>query len=233
MTFKYVVKSIAQRHGLYASFMPKPIFGINGSGMHTNMSLTKDGKNAFYDPSDANGLSEIAYQFIAGILSHIQGMAAVTNPLVNSYKRLVPGYEAPVYVAWSGRNRSPLMRIPASRGEGTRVELRCPDPSANPYLVLALALAAGLDGIKNKMTPPPSVDKNIFAMTPAEREAADIKSLPGSLEEAVEFMKKDDLIKNTLGDHIFTKYIEAKTEEWDDYRTKVTKWELDNYLAKY
>lgn len=233
MTFKYVVKSIAQKHGLYASFMPKPIYGIAGSGMHTNMSLMKDGKNAFYDPDDKNGLSEVAYQFIAGVLAHVTGMAAITNPLVNSYKRLVPGYEAPCYVAWSCRNRSPLLRIPASRGMGTRVELRSPDPSCNPYLVLALALAAGLDGIKNKMIPPNSVDRNIYDMTEQERAEANIKSLPGDLDEAIEAMQNDELIRNTLGDHIYNKYIEAKTDEWNDYHKRVTKWEIDNYLSKY
>ncbi|NME83039.1 type I glutamate--ammonia ligase [Clostridium sp. SM-530-WT-3G] len=233
MTFKLVVKSIAQRHGLYASFMPKPIFGINGSGMHINMSLFKDGKNAFADSSDKNGLSEIAYQFIAGILKHIKGLAAVTNPLVNSYKRLVPGYEAPVYLAWSCSNRTALIRVPASRGEGTRVELRCPDPSANPYLVLAVLLQAGLDGIKNKLQVEDETVDNIFAMTDRERKEARIENLPNNLYEAVNFLKNSEIAKTALGDHIFNNYIEAKEAEWDDYRTKVHDWEIEHYLNRY
>ncbi|SFD34880.1 type I glutamate--ammonia ligase [Clostridium uliginosum] len=233
MTFKLVVKSIAQRHGLYASFMPKPIFGINGSGMHINMSLNKDGKNAFVDENDADGLSETAHSFIAGILKHIKGIAAITNPLVNSYKRLVPGYEAPVYIAWSGKNRTPLIRVPAARGAGTRVELRCPDPSANPYLVLACLLAAGLDGIKNNLKPPASVDGNIFKMTQEERTANGIDNLPDNLYEAIKFMKESDLVKETLGMHIFKNYAKAKEAEWNDYRIKVHNWELESYLERY
>lgn len=233
VTFKLAVKSVAQRHGLHATFMPKPKFGINGSGMHTNMSLFKDGKNAFYDPNDKLGLSKVAYSFIAGIIKHMESIAAATNPLVNSYKRLVPGYEAPVYIAWSGCNRSPLIRIPGARGNSTRVELRCPDPSCNPYLALALCLAAGFDGVKNNLEAPASTDQNIFAMTEAEREAKGIKSLPGSLEEAIKAMEKSSFVKEVLGDHIFTKFIEAKKEEWDDYRTKVSEWEINHYLGKY
>ena len=233
MTFKLVVKSIAQRHGLYASFMPKPIFGINGSGMHVNMSLFKDGKNAFYDESDKNGLSKIAYQFIAGLLKNIKGLAAVTNPLVNSYKRLVPGYEAPVYLAWSCSNRTALIRVPASRGAGTRVELRCPDPSSNPYLVLAVLLQAGLDGIKNNLEVPKEIVANIFKMTEDERKDAGIENLPNNLYEAVNFMKESELAKKALGDHIYVNYIEGKEAEWDDYRTKVHDWELENYLDRY
>ena len=233
MTFKLVVKSIAQRHGLYASFMPKPIFGINGSGMHVNMSLFKDGKNAFYDESDKNGLSKIAYQFIAGLLKNIKGLAAVTNPLVNSYKRLVPGYEAPVYLAWSCSNRTALIRVPASRGAGTRVELRCPDPSSNPYLVLAVLLQAGLDGIKNNLEVPKEIVANIFKMTEDERKDAGIENLPNNLYEAVNFMKESELAKKALGDHIYANYIEGKEAEWDDYRTKVHDWELENYLDRY
>ncbi len=233
MTFKLVVKTTAQRHGLHATFMPKPIFGINGSGMHVNMSLMKDGKNAFCDESDVNGLSATAYSFIAGILQHIKGMTAVTNPLVNSYKRLVPGYEAPCYIAWSARNRSPLIRVPAARGVGTRIELRCPDPSANPYLSLAVCLAAGLDGIKKDLKPPASVDENIFHMSVERRAALGVDSLPGTLEEAVSELEKDELIKSALGEHVFTNYVSAKKKEWDSYRTKVTQWEIDNYLSQY
>jgi glutamine synthetase len=233
MTFKLAVKAIANRHGLYASFMPKPIYGVNGSGMHTNMSLTKNGKNAFYDESDPLALSREAYSFIAGILTHIKSMTAITNPLVNSYKRLVPGYEAPCYIAWSARNRSPLIRVPATRGAGTRVELRCPDPACNPYLELALCLMAGLDGIRKDMTPPPSTDVNIFDLTPAQREELGVGSLPGSLIESIEMMEQSAFVKDVLGTHVFEKYIEAKKEEWDSFRTTVTKWEIDRYLAKY
>lgn len=234
MTFKLTVKTIAKRHGLYATFMPKPKYGINGSGMHVNMSLaTMAGKNIFADDSDELGLSEDAYHFIAGILEHAKGMAAVTNPLVNSYKRLVPGYEAPVYIAWSATNRSPLIRIPASRGNGTRVELRNPDPSANPYLVLALCLAAGLDGIKRKLKVPASVDCNIFEMTDEERAASGIVTLPENLYEAVQCMKNDKFVCDVLGDHIVEKYTEAKLKEWEDYRTRVSQWEIDEYLAKF
>ena len=234
MTFKLTVKTIAKRHGLYATFMPKPKYGINGSGMHVNMSLaTVDGKNIFADDSDKLGLSEDAYHFIAGILEHAKGMAAVTNPLVNSYKRLVPGYEAPVYIAWSATNRSPLIRIPASRGNGTRVELRNPDPSANPYLVLALCLAAGLDGIKRKLKVPASVDCNIFEMTDEERAASGIATFPENLYEAVQCMKNDKFVCDVLGDHIVEKYTEAKLKEWEDYRTRVSQREIDEYLAKF
>jgi glutamine synthetase len=233
MTFKLVVKSIAQRHGLFASFMPKPIFGINGSGMHVNMSLFKDGKNAFVDEQDPNGLSPIAYNFIAGLLKNIKGVAAVTNPLVNSYKRLVPGYEAPVYLAWSCKNRTPLIRVPAARGAGTRVELRCPDPSANPYLVLACLLQAGLEGIKENLQPPAAVEANIFKMTDEERKAQGIDNLPNNLYEAVNFMRESPLAKKALGEHIFNNYVEAKASEWDDYRINVHDWEINNYLDRY
>ena len=232
MTFKLAVKTIAKRHGLHATFMPKPKFGINGSGMHTNMSLKKDGKNIFFDPNDELQLSREAYYFIGGIMKHMKGMTAVTNPLVNSYKRLVAGYEAPVYIAWSATNRSPLIRIPASRGEGTRIELRCPDPACNPYLVLALCLAAGMDGIKNQIMPPKSVDLNIFEMTEEERSFYNIESLPSDLSKAVVEMEKDPFIKEVLGDHVFNKYVEAKKKEWDEYRTQVTQWEIDEYLYK-
>ncbi|MCM8901733.1 type I glutamate--ammonia ligase [Caldicoprobacter algeriensis] len=233
MTFKMVVKTMAQRNGLHATFMPKPIFGINGSGMHTNVSLYKDGKNAFYDENDPLKLSQEAYWFIGGIIKHIKAITAITNPLVNSYKRLVPDYEAPVYIAWSARNRSPLIRIPAAKGEATRLELRSPDPSCNPYLAFAVILAAGLDGIKNKIQPPPPTDKNIFRMSREERMKEGIDSLPASLEEAINEMEKSELVRETLGEHIFTKYIEAKRKEWEDYRTKITPWEIEHYLTKY
>lgn len=233
LTFKLVVKTIAQRHGLHATFMPKPVFGIAGSGMHINVSLFRDGKNVFFDEKDPMQLSQEAYWFIGGLLKNVRSMAAVTNPLVNSYKRLVPGYEAPVYIAWSNRNRSPLIRIPAARGASTRVELRNADPSCNPYLALAAVLCAGLDGIANKIQPPPATEKNIYEMSEEERAAEGIGSLPASLAEAVNEMKSSDFAREVLGNHIFEKYIEAKTEEWNDYKTKVTQWEVDEYLTKY
>lgn len=233
MTFKLVVKTIAKRHGLYATFMPKPKMGINGSGMHINMSLSKDGMNIFGNSTDANGLSEEAYYFIGGIMKHMKGMTLFTNPLVNSYKRLVPGYEAPIHIAWSLRNRSPLIRIPAVSADQMRIELRSPDPSCNPYLALAVCLAAGLDGIKNKIMPPESIDGNIFRMTEEEMEEMGIQSLPRTLKEAIDEFKKDTLIQNVLGDHISTKFIEAKTKEWEDYSQKVSEWELEQYLYKF
>ncbi len=232
MTFKLVVKSMAKKHGLFASFMPKPLYGVNGSGMHTNMSLTKDGKNIFDDPQGENGLSKEAYYFIAGIMKHIKGMTAIANPLVNSYKRLVPGHEAPVYIAWSATNRSPLIRIPASRGAGTRIELRSPDPAANPYLLLALCLAAGLDGIRNKMEPPMPVNGNIFELSDEEMQARNIEIIPFNLCRAVEAMEADPFIREVLGNHVFSKYVEAKKAEWDLYRKQVTQWEIDEYLYK-
>ena len=233
MTFKLAVKTIAHQHNMYATFMPKPIFGRAGSGMHVNMSLMKGDQNAFFDPDGELGLSETAYSFIAGLLGHIRGMTAVTNPLVNSYKRLVSGYEAPVYIAWSASNRSPLIRVPASRGMGTRLELRSPDPSANPYLTLALCLAAGLDGIRRGLKPPCSTDGNIFELTEDEREERGIESLPSNLKEAVRAMKKDELVRETLGAHIFDKYVEHKSEEWNEYKIRVTQWEIDRYLERY
>ena len=233
MTFKLTVKSLAQKNGLHATFMPKPIFGVSGSGMHTNMSLFRDGKNAFYDPSDKLGLSKEAYSFIAGLLAHVRGMSAITNPLVNSYKRLVPGYEAPCYLAWSASNRSALIRIPAARGQSTRVELRCPDPATNPYLALAVCLAAGLDGIENDMTPPPEITENIFEMDEAERREKGIANLPGSLVEALDAMRRDPLIMDVLGEHTSSHYLAGKTAEWNDYRTHVTDWEIGKYIAAY
>ena len=230
MTFKLVVKTIAKRHGLHATFMPKPKQGINGSGMHINMSLSRDGINIFQDKKDENGLSKEAYHFIGGIMRHMKAITFITNPIVNSYKRLTPGYEAPVYIAWSLKNRSPLIRIPSSRGEWTRVELRSPDPSANPYLALAVCLAAGLDGIKNEIMPSKSVDRNIYKMTEKERMDAGIEALPGSLHEAAKEFKKDVLIQKVLGKDLSRKYIKAKTKEYDEYRSQVTEWELNKYL---
>ena len=234
MTFKMAVRTIARRHGLHATFMPKPKFGVNGSGMHINMSLQKDGKNIFQDASDPNGLSKEAYYFIGGIMKHIKGMAAITNPLVNSYKRLVPGFEAPVYIAWSTTNRSPLIRIPATAdGEGTRIELRSPDSAANPYLTLAVCLSAGLQGIREKILPPESINANIFALTAKERKELNIDQLPGTLLEAVEELEKDTFIQDVLGDHIAGKYIDAKRKEWHEYRSQVSEWEIQEYLYKY
>ena len=232
-TFKLVVKTIAQKHGLHATFMPKPIFGICGSGMHINQSLFKNGKNAFCDEKDKLGLSKVAYKYIAGLMYHIKSFSAISNPLVNSYKRLVPGYEAPVYIAWSARNRSPLVRIPAARGASTRIELRNPDPSANPYFLLASCLAAGIDGITKNMKVKPAVDRNIYQMTKEERDKAGIENLPHNLITAVKAMQKSDLIKETLGDHAFNLYTKSKIDEWDAYRTKVHQWEIDEYLINY
>lgn len=233
MTFKLAVKTIARRHGLHATFMPKPKYGMNGSGMHINMSLLKDGKNIFANESDANGLSQTAYDFLGGVMEHMRSMTAVTNPIVNSYKRLVPGYEAPVYIAWSATNRSSLIRIPAAEGDAVRMELRCPDAAANPYLALAAILRAGLDGIKKKTVPPESVDCNIFRMSGEERKKRNIEELPGTLAEAVSCMEKDAFMRQTLGDHVFEKYIALKKEEWNRYRSQITDWEINEYLNQY
>ena len=233
MTFKLAVQTIAQRHGLHATFMPKPKANMAGSGMHINMSLEKDGVNIFADENGKNGLSEDAYHFVAGLMKHINGIVAITNPLVNSYKRLIPGFEAPVYIAWSAKNRSPLIRIPASRGKGTRVELRNPDPSANPYLALAVCLIAGLDGIKNKLEVCDSVDANIYAMSKKERKERGIESLPETLYDAVKQMEKDELIMNFLGEETAEKYIEAKKAEWKSYKVTVSEWEVNEYLNRF
>ena len=234
-TFKMTVKNVAKRHGLHATFMPKPQEGVNGSGMHINMSLTDGmGRNLFEDKDDPAGLSTLAYQFMAGILYHMKEMVLLTNPLVNSYKRLIRGDDAPNYIAWSiHSNRSALIRIPSARGYNTRVELRCPDSSANPYLALAACLAAGLDGIEKQMTPPPSVNRNIYAMSREEKEAAGIEALPETLKEAMNFFEASDFMKEVLGEHIFTKYLEAKEREWKAFRAHVTDWEVGEYLYKY
>jgi glutamine synthetase len=201
--------------------------------MHVNMSLSKNGKNIFFDPEGEKGLSKEAYSFIAGILEHVRSFAAITNPLVNSYKRLVPGYEAPCYLAWSASNRSALIRIPAARGNSTRVELRCPDPACNPYLALAVCLTAGLDGIEKGLTPPAEITENIFTMTDRERKAHGIESLPGNLLEAVELLEQDKVIVDTLGDHVLESYTAGKRAEWDEYRTRVTDWERQRYMIVY
>ncbi len=232
-TFKLVVRTIARQHGLHATFMPKPLFGMNGSGMHCHQSLFKDGTNAFYDESDDIGLSEIARYYMAGILKHARSMAAVTNPTVNSYKRLVPGYEAPVYVAWSASNRSPMVRIPASRGLSTRIELRNPDPTANPYLALAVMLRAGLDGIDRQLSLPKPIDRNIYIMTEDERIDEGIPSLPGDLKEALHDLLRDDTMITALGEHATAHFYELKEIEWDMYRTQVHQWERDQYMTLY
>ncbi|WP_099158183.1 type I glutamate--ammonia ligase [Virgibacillus ndiopensis] len=232
-TFKLVVKTIARKHNLHATFMPKPLFGVNGSGMHVNMSLFQDGENKFFDPSGELQLSEVAYQFTAGVIKHATNFTAITNPTVNSYKRLVPGYEAPCYVAWSGMNRSPLIRIPFSRGLSTRIEARSVDPSANPYLAMSVLLASGLDGVKNKLTPPSAVDRNIYVMDKAEREKNGIKDLPATLMDALEELQKDETIIEALGEHLFEHFIEAKEIEWDMFRTTVHPWEREQYLTSY
>jgi glutamine synthetase len=232
-TFKLVVKTIARKHNLHATFMPKPLFGVNGSGMHVNMSLFKNGENAFFNPSGELQLSDTAFQFIAGIMKHALGFTAVTNPTVNSYKRLVPGYEAPSYVAWSSMNRSPLLRIPNSRGVSTRVEVRSVDPAANPYMALSVLLAAGLDGVNNKLTPPPAVDRNIYVMTHEERMENHIQNLPATLADALTLLKQDEVIVSSLGEHLFEHFLEAKEIEWDMFRTTVHPWEREQYLTMY
>ncbi len=235
MAFRMTAKTIAKRHGMHATFMPKPKGGVNGSGTHINMFLTdRTGKSVFNDPQDRYGLSAVAYHFMAGILNHIREMALVTNPLVNSYKRLVPGYVAPVYIAWSATaNRSPLIRIPYARGEDTRIELRSPDSVANPYLMFAVCLAAGLDGIRKQMEAPASVERNILEMTEQEMGHLGIGQLPKNMGEALEEFRRSAFMETVLGGHIFHKYLEAKTEEWENFLAVVTDWEVQEYLYRY
>ncbi|MEW6045670.1 MAG: type I glutamate--ammonia ligase [Bacillota bacterium] len=232
-TLKVVTRAVAARHGLHATFMPKPIYGVAGSGMHTHISLMTGNENAFFDPAGPFQLSPVALYFIAGLLHHARGFTSLTNPLVNSYKRLVPGYEAPVYISWSAQNRSALVRVPAGRGQSTRVELRSPDPASNPYLAFAVIIAAGLDGIRRRMSPPESQNKNIYQMTADERQRAGIRSLPGSLEEALNELVRDELMAQTLGPHVFSRFVEAKRIEWDVYRTQVHRWEVEQYLGTF
>ncbi|PKR78702.1 type I glutamate--ammonia ligase [Halalkalibacillus sediminis] len=232
-TFKLVVKTIARKHGLHATFMPKPLFGVNGSGMHANMSLFDKKGNAFYDPKGEQELSKVAYQFTAGIIKHAVNFTAVTNPTVNSYKRLVPGYEAPCYVAWSGQNRSPLVRVPAARGMSTRIEARSVDPSANPYMALSVLLAAGLDGVRNKMEAPEPVDRNIYVMNKKEREENGVQDLPATLYDALVKLNEDEVIKEALGEHLLEHFLESKEIEWDMFRTQVHPWEREQYLSSY
>ncbi len=233
ITYKFVIKSVARRHGLHASFMPKPIFGQNGSGMHVHQSLWKNGENAFFDPNDKYHLSEIAYYFIGGQLKFIKEILIVLAPTVNSYKRLVPGYEAPVYISWARRNRSALIRVPEyfiGRKRSMRAELRCPDPSCNPYLAFSAMLKAGLEGIKRKIEPPEPVEEDIYNFDDAKLKELYIDMLPGSLGEALEYASKSALLREALGDHIYTKYLEAKRKEWEEFRTTVTEWEIKKYL---
>ncbi|PLT32039.1 type I glutamate--ammonia ligase [Bacillus sp. V5-8f] len=232
-TYKWVVKTIAQKFGLHATFMPKPVFGINGSGMHVNMSFFEGSENAFFDPSDELQLSTKAYQFLAGVLENVKSFAAVTNPLVNSYKRLVPGYEAPCYIAWSASNRSALIRIPAKKGLATRVELRCPDPSSNPYLTFAVIAAAGLDGIEKGLEAPAPINEDIFHMTEEQRAVLGIDNLPGSLTEAINELESSDFAYKALGEHVYSEYVAVKKAEWDSYRTAVHAWEIENYQSKF
>ena len=233
VTFKLVVKVIAQKFGLHATFMPKPLEMEAGSGMHCNMSLFAGAENAFCDPANKNGLSQEAYHFMGGLMKHAKGMCAITNPLVNSYKRLVPGYEAPVYIAWSMANRSPLVRIPTARGTGTRLELRHPDPTCNPYLALAVMLKCGLEGIREKIEPPPAVDKNIYTMTDDDLKNAGIEKLPRNLNVAIDALQEDKLITETLGAHILENFVKAKNLEWADYSGAVHPWEIERYLKGY
>ncbi|MBN1564193.1 MAG: glutamine synthetase [Anaerolineae bacterium] len=236
ITFKYTVKGVAAKHGLFATFMPKPVFGINGSGMHVHQSLydLESGDSVMYDPEGEFSLSEVARQFVAGQLKHARALAAVVAPTINSYKRLTPGYEAPVYVCWAQRNRSALVRVPRyspGRENSTRVELRFPDPSCNPYLAFAVMLEAGLDGVKNKLTPPPSVSDDVFHWTDEQRVANGVDVLPGSLSESLDELANDDLLIAALGEHIYEAYDRAKRAEWDEYRIHVSQWELDRYLT--
>ena len=232
-TFRFVVRHVARQFGMHASFMPKPIFGQNGSGMHTHQSLFRGGENAFWDEGAEWQLSKVALHYIGGLLRHARSFCAVTNPLVNSYKRLVPGFEAPVNVAWSMRNRSPLVRVPERRGAGTRVELRMPDPSANPYLALAVQLAAGLDGVETEADWREPVNENIWEMSYRERRRLRIDDLPHNLAEACDELEKNRVIQDALGEHVTEHFLAAKRQEWQEYITQVTQWELDNYLAKY
>ncbi|TFG66326.1 MAG: type I glutamate--ammonia ligase [Gemmatimonadales bacterium] len=232
-TFRFIVRNAALAHGLHATFMPKPIFGQNGSGMHTHQSLFRDGDNAFFDPKGEDQLSDSMRWYIGGLKRHARALAAVTNPLINSFKRLVPGYEAPVDIAWSHKNRSPMIRVPDRRGIGTRVEFRMPDPSCNPYLALAVQLAAGLDGIRNQIDPGPPMDVNVWNLTEAERQEHKLESLPANLGEAIGELEKSSFMRTTLGDHVFDNFVSAKKREWGDYISQVTNWEVERYLTSY
>jgi glutamine synthetase len=233
LLFKIIVKTIALKHNLHATFMPKPVRGINGSGMHMHQSLFKGEINAFYDKDAPNGLSEVLLNYVGGIFKHVKSFSAVTNPLINSYKRLVPGYEAPVYISWGEHNRSPLIRVPAKRGNSTRIELRSPDPSCNPYLAFSVIINSGLDGIINKINPPKAFEGNVYELDEDTKQKYGIDNLPANLYQALEYMKQDPLIKETLGEHIYYNFLNAKEQEWKDYSTYVTEWELEKYLYIY
>jgi glutamine synthetase len=233
VTFRMVVKTIAARHGMHATFMAKPIHGENGSGMHVNQSLARGADNAFLDESDELRLSKECRAYIAGVLAHLPAITSVANPTVNSYKRLLPGYEAPVYIAWSPGNRSAAIRVPSKRGRSTRIELRTPDPTANPYLALACMLEAGLDGISRGLVPAEPVNRNIYHLTGEESEALGIKSLPHDLSHALDALEADDVMRGALGDHIFTEYVRLKREEWASYNEQVHQWEIDEYMDRY
>lgn len=232
-TFKFISKRIAINHGLHATFMPKPRAGLNGSGMHFHLSLSKGGQNAFFEPKGQYQLSKTAQQFIAGLFENADGMVAVTNPLVNSYKRLTPGYEAPTSIAWSVSHRSAMIRVPKRRGGGTRAEFRVPDPSCNPYLALAVILGAGLEGIERNYTPPPPIERNVYDLSVRDRRKYRVSELPGTLREALEALQKNRAIRDALGDQVYKDFLHAKQVEWDSYRISVHQWELDQYLAEY
>jgi len=234
MTYRFVVKEIAQRQGCYATFMPKPIFGVNGSGMHVHQSLFKGDRNTFFEPDEAFHLSETAKWYTAGLLKHAPEITAVTNQWINSYKRLVPGYEAPAYITWARRNRSTLVRIPMykpGKEKATRIEFRSPDPACNPYLAFAVMLAAGMAGIKGKYELPPPTEKDVYLMSEDERRREKISTLPGSLIEAISLTKRSKLVKDALGEHVFQNFLMSKEVEWDRYRVNVTEWELKEYLS--
>lgn len=236
MTLKFVIKAVAERYGLHATFMPKPVFGINGSGMHVHQSLWRNSSNAFYDDKDPYKISKIAKQFIAGQLACAPGICLALSPLVNSYKRLVPGYEAPVYLSWARINRSALIRvpqIPAGNKKSARIELRSPDPSCNPYLAFSVMLAAGLKGIRQKMESPKPVEENIYEMNETERSSREITTLPDSLGKAIEEFSRSAIAKEALGEHCFNRFVESNLVEWDSYRIQVTPWEVDQYLGKF
>lgn len=230
-TFKLVVHTVAARHGLRATFMPKPVAGEHGSGMHTHQSLFRNGENVFHDPEEKDGLSELMRFYAGGLLKHARGYCAVTNPLVNSYKRLVPGYEAPINVAWAIQNRSPMIRVPASDAENTRLELRMPDPAANPYLAVAVQIAAGIDGIENQIEPGELTNKNIWAMGTRERQRVGIGELPRDLGQALDELEKDRVVRSALGEHIYAHFMEIKRAEWNEFLTEVHAWEIERYLG--
>lgn len=232
-TFRMVVKTVAMNCGLHATFMPKPVYGIAGSGMHVNQSLFKEGRNLFFDPQAPDQLSQECLYYIGGLMKHARAFTAFTNPIVNSYKRLVPGHEAPLYVTWAKKNRSPMIRIPAPRGKSTRVEVRSPDPSCNPYLAIGLMLRAGLDGLENRIDPGEAMNVNLYQLSPQEIAQRQLRTLPASLEEALQAFAEDTLLQEALGPHIWSHFREAKLREWDEYRTQVHQWEVDHYLTLY